>query len=391
VSVVGRVALTDGHQIAETGEGMLELSGREAWPTTLSRADVIERHEDVLGLRGALVQVQLSPKSERDGYYTVNSATSSLTDIATVSGYADWKLSLQWHGADSQVDIESRLTGAVRANDFSLAGERWHAPAIGHYGYYTGATAPSTMTRAGEDGTITVYRGVPSGVSPRWGCAVADYQRGRVRITTEFPAREVTGLGARVAAGQWQIGNGLVRGAFLFTAGSFEVASFTGGAWRSKVWNVDIGGGAITSWESASILRNDPEACTLRLVESRAPGRVVVDLTVRRGSRLVELYVQRGDSGSISVYLAGAETMTDSTSYVVKTTNDSDGNRTIAGSARNFDPHANGGITKTSTTWLDCYLGVVAGGGSAVSGDQATNLRDQYIASLPEVTAAVRR
>jgi hypothetical protein len=26
-----------------------------------------------------------------------------------------------------------------------------------------------------------------------------------------------------------------------------------------------------------------------------------------------------------------------------------------------------------------------------VSGDQATNLRDQYIAALPEVTAAVRR
>jgi len=56
-----------------------------------------------------------------------------------------------------------------------------------------------------------------------------------------------------------------------------------------------------------------------------------------------------------------------------------------------FDPHASGGLTKTSTTWLDFYIGVVAAGGSAVSGDQATNLRDQYIGALPEVVAAVRR
>jgi hypothetical protein len=145
-------------------------------------------------------------------------------------------------------------------------------------------------------------------------------------------------------------------------------------------------------WESATILRNDPEQAIVRLTEHRSPvGRAVLDLTLRRGSRCVEGYLQRGDSGTLSVYLASAETVTDGTSYIVRSTDDGDGNRVTAGSARNFDVHANGGITRTSTTALDFYLGVVASGSSAVSGDQATHLRDQYIGALPETTAAVRR
>ncbi|RBQ21626.1 hypothetical protein DP939_02635 [Spongiactinospora rosea] len=387
--IVGRTVLTEPHAVDETGEAAMTLSGREAWPI-ITRGAVLARHEAVLGLRGALVAVRFGQKCERDGYYMVVSSSSNLTDLAGYSGWADWSLSLLRHGPDNVVDLESRLTGAVRANDFSLSGERWHAPAIGAYGYYTGSTTPSTVTRTGEDGPIIVYRQVPAGVSPRWGCAVADYLRGRVRIRTGYPPRELTGLTAAVDADQWELSNGLVRARRSYTAGSIEVGSYTGG-WKPKVWHIDIGSGPITSWESATILRNDPEAATLRLTESRAPGRVAVDLTVRRGSRTVEVYVQRGDSGTISVYLASAETMIDNASYVVRSTNDGDGNRAIAGSARNFDPHVNGGITRTSTTVLDCWLGVVAGGGSAVSGDQAAHLRDQYIGALPEVVAAVRR
>jgi hypothetical protein len=134
------------------------------------------------------------------------------------------------------------------------------------------------------------------------------------------------------------------------------------------------------------------EQCVIRLAVARSPvGRAYLDLTLRRGSRIVEGWLQRGDSGTLSVYLASAETLTDSTSYVVRSTNDADGNRVIAGSARNFDAHADGGLTKTSSTAMDFWAGVVAGGDSAVSGDQAAHLRDQYVGALPETVAAVRR
>lgn len=386
---VGRLTLVEPHDIDE-GKGSLDLSGREGWAVNADRADVLARHEGVLGLSGSLVQVQFGQKPERDGYYTVTAATSSLTDFAGYSGYADWKLGLTRHGADTVIDLESRLTGAVRANDFSLTGERWHAPSISHYGYYTGPTLPSTMTRTGADGTMTIYRGIPANVSPRWGCAVGDYLRGRVKVLADFPQREVTGLAATVPADQWEVGNGLVRVRRLFTTGSFEVASYTSG-WKPKIWSIDIGAGAITAWETCTILRNDPEAATLRLTESRGPGRVTVDITIRRGSRVAELYVQRGDSGSISVYLATAETLTNNTNHLVRSTNDADGNRVTIGSARTFSAHANGGVTKTAVTALDCYVGVVAGGSGAVSGDAATDLRNMYIGALPEVVAAVRR
>ena len=389
--IIGRLCLTEPRQVDEDGEGTLRMSGREAWPTAQcsERDDVLAAHEAVLGLRGALVPVLLRQKCERNGYYTVADASSTLVDIIRAT-YIDWSLTLVRHGPDTAVDLESRLTGAVRQNDFSLTGERWHTPPIGHYGYHTGPTMPSAMTRTGEDGPITVYRGVPAGVSPRWGCALEDYMRGRVRIVTGFPGREVTGTVAPLNADEWYLGNGLVRVGRFYTPASVEVASYTGGEWRPKLWHIDIDG-PIVAWESASILHNEPEAATVRLAATRTPGRVTVDLTVRRGSRFVEVYVQRGDSGTISIYLATPETLTNNTSYLVRDSDDADGNRVTIGSAKIFTPHANGGITLTSTTTLDCYLGVVVGGGSAASGDQAVNLRDQYIGTLPEVVTAVRR
>ena len=368
----------------------MHLSGLEVRPM-ISLDELWDRFDGALGVQGSLVPVIFDEKTQRNGYYTVSSASGSVRDRRPIGiASVEWKISLQRHGPDTDVDLESRLAGAVRANDFALTGERWSAPSIGHYAYFTGATLPSVLTRASTDGDIVVYRGVPAGVSPRWGCRVEDYMRGRVRILTRGVER--VGTAHPLDTDQWELSNGLVRVRPLASGGSIEVASFTGGAWRSKVWWIDIGGTQATSWDSASVLQNDLERCTVRLAVARSPvGRAYLDLTVRRGSRLVEGYLQRGDSGTLSVYLASSETCTDSTSYVVRSTNDTDGNRVIAGSARNFDPHASGGITRTSNTALDFYLGVVAGGSGAVSGDAATDLRNQYVGSLPEVVAAVRR
>ncbi|MFG1683490.1 hypothetical protein ACGFNP_25200 [Nonomuraea sp. NPDC049269] len=387
---IGRYTVRETWSVSETGAGVLQVAGREVMPP-LTRAEVVYRYESALGSQRLLVPVVWEDKPERSGYYTVTSASGDIMDRAAEGVVtAEWKMSLARYGSDTDVDLESRLTGAVRANDFSLSGERWHAPPIGHYAYYTGSTIPSTMTRTGSDGAMTVYRGVPANTSPRWGCAVGDYLNGRVRILSV--GYERVGVGQAVDADDWEMNNALVRVRPLLSGGTLEISAFTGGAWRTKAWWADIGGTQIARFEAATILRNDPEMCVLRLTEHRSTvGRAVLDLTLRRGSRTVEGYLQRGDSGTLSVYLATAESMTDSTSYVVKTTNDADGNRAIAGSARNFDPHASGGLTKTSTTWLDFYIGVVAAGGSAVSGDQATNLRDQYIACMPETTMAVKR
>lgn len=388
---VGRLRLRETVTVSETGgdDRRVSVQGQESAPP-LTRTAVVALHDGVLGLQSDVVlPVTWTDKPERDGYYMATSTSADLADWQGEVVTSSWKLDLTRIGLDNQVDLQSRLSGTVRANDFLLTGERWHAPPIGHYGYYTGTTQPSLMTRTSEDGALTVYRGVPAGVSPRWGCAPADYGDARVRVLSDSVER--TGVNTAVAASSWELSNALVR--VRPSGASLEVAAYDGTQWESKNWNVTVASSAVASWDSATVLRNDYEASVVRLTKSRTPGRATLDLTLRRGARIVEGYLQGDTSGTCSVALATLENTTSfaSAGYVVATSNDAAGNKYTAGSARNFTVHASGGVSKAATVTLDFYVGAVVGGSSAVSGDAATDLRNQYIASLPERVYGVRR
>lgn len=392
---LGRIPLRETFVATEGGgDGRsLDLEGQESYPP-LTRAQVIARHDGINSLiPGQVIPVTFTDKPERNGYYTVKTSGSTYTEQRTELVTADWKVSLDRVGSDSETDLQSRLTGAVRLNDFSLTGERWHAPPIGHYGYYTGATNPTTMTRTGADGAMTVYRGVPANISPRWGCAPTSYLTGRVKVTTTG-SQEVYGVDVPLAATGWALSNGLVNVTPSASA-TLDVQAYTGGAYHSKLWNVSVAGSgsSITSWDGATLLRNDPEMAIVRLVKSQSPGRATLDLTLRRGSRFVEGYLQLGTSATLAAYRSTVETNTSfaASGYVVATSNDADGNKFVAGSARTFAAHTNGGVQKAATTSLDFWIGVAAGGSSAVSGDAATDLRNMYVACMPEAVYGVRR
>jgi hypothetical protein len=223
------------------------------------------------------------------------------------------------------------------------------------------------------------------------------YLAGRVRINDTAAATgagfEIDGTDQPLPVAAWTLGNGLVNVTPTASAGVLDVQAYTGGAWHSKLWNVTVGGSNVAAWDSAVLLRNDLEQCILRLTAPRSPGRATLDLTLRRGSRIVEGYLQSGAASTLAVYLRTSETNTNAAAsgYVTASGNDSDGNRFAAGSARTFTAHANGGVSKATTATLDFWLGVVAGGGSAVSGDAATDLRNMYIGALAEATYTVRR
>jgi hypothetical protein len=396
---LGRIPLRETFAVAEDGGGDrgLSLEGQESYPP-LTRAEVLSRHDSINALlEGTPIAVTWSQKAERSGYYMVKSAGATLTERVGDLVTSDWKVSLERLGTEGEVDLQSRLTGVVRLNDFSLTGERWHAPPIGHTGYYTGSSNPTSMTRTGEDGAMTVYRSVPASVSPRWGCDPADYLDGRVRVNDTAAASgtglELDGVDRPVPTTAWTLGNGLVNVVPSASAGILDVQAYTGGAWHSKLWTISVGGAAVAAWDSATLIRNDCEQCILRLVASRSPGRVTLDLALRRGSRIVEGYLQSGASATLAVHRQAVETNTSfaASGYVVATGNDSDGNRFAAGSARTFTAHANGGVSKATATTLDFWVGIVAGGGSAVSGDAATDLRNMYIGALAESTHVVRR
>jgi hypothetical protein len=392
---LGRIPLRETFTATEAGgdDRTLDLAGQESYPP-LTRAQVIARHDGINSLpEGVVMPITFTDKPERNGYYTVKAASSEYTEQRTDVVTATWKVTLERVGSDSETDLQSRLTGAVRLNDFSLAGERWHAPPIGHYGYYTGSSNPTSMTRTGADGAITVYRTVPANYSPRWGCPPTAYLTGRVKVTTTA-SQEVYGADVPLAAAGWALSNGLVNVTPSASA-TLDVQAYTGGAWHSKLWNLSVSGsgGSITTWDAATLLRNDPEMAILRLIKSQNPGRTTLDLTLRRGSRTVEGYLQTGTSTTLAAYRSTLETNTSAAAsgYVVATANDSDGNRFAAGSARTFTAHPNGGVIKNAATAMDFWIGVVAGGGSAVSGDAALDLRNQYAAAMPEAIYGVRR
>lgn len=392
---LGRIPLRETFVATEAGGGdrTLALAGQESYPP-LTRAQVVARHDGINALTaGDLLAVTFTDKPERNGYYTIKTAASTYTEYLNDTVTADWTVTLGRLGSDSETDLQSRLTGAIRLNDFALTGERWHAPPIGHYAYYTGTSNPTTMTRTGADGAITVYRTIPTGVSPRWGCPPTTYLTGRVRATTTG-GQEVYGVDVPVAATGWALTNGLVNVTTSASA-SLDVQAYTGGAWHSKLWNVSVAGSAssIGSWDSATLLRNDPEMVILRLTKSQSPGRATLDLSLRRGSRTVEGYLQVGTANTLAAYRSTLEANTSvaASGYVTATANDTDGNRFAVGSARTFTAHTNGGVQRAAATAMDFWIGVAAGGGSAVSGDAATDLRNMYIACMPEAVYGVRR
>lgn len=386
--IIGRLTLREALTSAvEQSSGSLALTGQEAAPP-LTEAAVTAIQDDIRGLAGDFVPVRWTDKSSFDGYYVVADTSAELMDWQGEMVTCGWSINLLRVGSDSEVDVEARLAGPLtRVNDFSVVGERWHAPPIGHAAYWSGNATPSTMTRASSDGAITVYRGVPVLTSPRYACQVGDYLAGRVRISDA--GRERTGTVWPVSPGGWELSNGIVR--VTVAADALSVGAWTGGAWAEKPWNVLLNGVALGAPDAATVLRNEPECVIVRLLWSLTVGRATCDLTIRRGARFVELYVRTSTAATIKVARTTSDTGTSATGYVIGTANDSDGNRYLVGSARTFVPDVTGGISKASATAMDAFIGVELAGTAAVSGDTATDVHKAYLASPAESTRGARR
>jgi hypothetical protein len=398
---VGRLALRealsayDDKVNATTDVRTATITGQESLPP-LTAVQIARVQDDIPNLMGTLVPVTFTNKADRNGYYLVKDTGAKLMSWTGEVITCDWNLTLTRLGTDTEVDLESRLSGAsARNNSFAATGERWHAPPIGHYGYWTGSTQPATVTRTGADGAMTVYRGLPTAVNPtinpRWGCPVSSYLAGRCRIL-DLNGLERTGSNWTTAASGWELNNALVRVRPLTSSGVLEISAYTDGGWQSKSWDIQSGGVSIGAFDSMSVLHNEPEMCVLRLLRSQSPGRITVDVTLRRGARFAELYVQAAFSSTLKVVRASTEAGTAGTGYVRATADDGAGNRYIVGSALTHTADtANGGLSLAATTTLDAFIGVIAAGASAVSGDQAADLYAQYLGAPSELVQAVRR
>jgi hypothetical protein len=391
---LGRVTLSENYAITKSVEAdttTIQITGQETWPSTLRTfADVKARMDDVLSLNGKTIPIAFSIKTEHNGYYRITGADTDKITWPSEAGRVVWTVTAVSIGPDNEVDVESRLANVVRLNDFSLVGNRWHAPPVGHYAYYSGSTSPGgTVVRTGTYGPHTVYLSLPAGAVPRWGCPVGSYLNGRVRLTVDNVERAAAGT----IGGAWVLDNGLLRISPLSSGGQLLVESYDGTQWEGKQWHIAKGGAttSIGTFDSWSVLKNDTECIAIRLLRNGSPGRTLVDLTLRRGARLVEVYVQTDTSTTLGAYLNTTEASTNGTGVNTATANDAAGNKAVVGSARTYTANANGGLSKAAVTKMDFWIGSVVGGTGAVAGDTANDLRDQYIGALAESIWAVNR
>jgi hypothetical protein len=385
---------------AGTDTRTIVLAGEESYPPLTTIAEVQRRNEDILGLQNRLVPIRFGTKSDHDGWYRITDVNTAPRNYQHSELVAfGWGINAERIGPENAVDLESRLTGIARLNDHGLTGERWHAPAGGAYAYYTGTSQPSgAVSRSTSDGVaVSAWRSVPASANPRWAVSLANYGNGRARVKVDGTERVAANIS--VGASSWVLENGLVSASMAGPAASatLNVANWDGSTWDSTAWNINLGastGTGVTSFDAATVLRNDYEVCTVRLVKDRNPGRTLLDLTLRRGSRFVEGYLQTDSSTLLAVYLKTGQTSTAtaSTGYVVATSNDAQGNKVVVGSARSFTGMTSqGGLNKAAAVKLDFYIGAVVGGSGAPSGDAASTLNAHYLTSMSDVTLGAVR
>lgn len=359
-----------------------------------------QREEDILGLQGTLAPVTFSQKPELDGFYYIDAIAATYDKWPDGIGVMSWSMNLIRAGRASNLDFESRLSGPVtRVNDFALTGNRWSAPPVVHAAFSANSNAPLITDRASSDGTVRVYRNLPTNGNVKWGSTPAGYLLGRCRIIDENGLERIS-TSAPLAAVGWEINNGIVRADI--TDAKLRVSAWTSGSWKPKsfditftpVWEGIYGPGALAPVgdpDYCTIIRNDFEAVIVRLTKSLGiPGRVTVDLLLRRGARILELYVQHEYGSTLKIVRSTAEAAVSETGRIRAAAADSDGNRFVLGSAKNFVVDAaNGGISKDDASFLSAFIGVEIG--SPPSGDAAADLVAQYLGAPIESVQGVAR
>lgn len=387
---IGGIAFRETVAVAQADDGGLRISGQESYPPS-TKASVRAAHQNVVAMRDQLVPVTFTDKSSLTGFFRVRDASSTLTDRqngAVVT--ADWSMTLERLGTGRDVEFETRLPMVPRTDELTGAQSPsyWHAPPAGFGDYYTGTQVPaSTIQRQSADGMVTVHLGLPTTVPPRWTCPAESYLNGAARILLDGIRRAGTVTPPHTS---WEISNGLVR---LTGSGNAVALSVWRGApgWSTpKDFRPLVSGAMVAATPEFTILRNDPEEVVARLTYPTSPGRITLDLSLRRGSRFVAGVLKRHSAAALGLRPAVAETTGTAQTGGVLHAATGEAIRTLIGTSRATTlDGATGGISKASITVFDFFLGAEVG--TPQNGDAFADLLLQYLGTSGDRTRGMRR
>ncbi len=429
--ITDRAALTHVREVRVT-DTALTLSGRIAGLTraTLTPENFIAVRDQIIGLANNPDEPYVPLVFEKDPTLTqmvrvraaeVNVGPGDLDRKASAG--SEWTLTLERVG--NTPNVESTLIGAVRPingsayNPFNFT--FWHAYPAAALDYYNGQTGltPVGATRTTETGDVQIQTftiGVSRTIA-RWCVPEAHWYDGAATIEQTYPDGAWYRLiGRRPRDGRNPTGMRATNGALRVTvsaAGKLQLQAYTGGgAWgTAQEINFAFSDGTtsytanrINTW---AVRRNSPEQVIVRLTLGLAAGgvnyphRVTLDLSLRRGDRMVNAHMTTDGIdpiGSATLTAATAGTVSNTNGgneYTVRTnTADADGNRFVmthagdpgasyAGDASGTGPCVISVLGTRARTW-SFAAGFEIAGASAAAIDTAAAIVNQWGAPFGE-------
>ena len=377
-----------------------------------SLAELVAVRDQVRGLEGnrdePVVPVVCAGDPSLDGFYRVSGSRvgSDPTMRLSTGSVLPWSVSLERVAGSASPVFDTRLLHAVRSGSAvtPASSDPLHGVPPTTTVYRRGSNGlGSLVERSIADGGsvyVSVWAGNDSQANAEWQAAPDGVYRGsasvlRVDGGTGYPIVGKDVDGDLDPNRGWSLSNGLVSvrpsEGLGGTAGCITVLSWAGSGFESaNVLSFTVAASTLDSFAAVSILRNSPEATTVRLQAERQDGRTFasIDITIRRGDRTVQDVLRPSASSAMSVNNTTTALGTAITGSVRVTSNDADGNRAVMTTAVGTLSTVSNPISHTGTV-LDFGFGVEIGGSGASGIETAQSLANQYAAYVSErVTAA---
>lgn len=320
--------------------------------------EALTMRAQILGYAGSLdepvVPITCEDDPSIDGFYRFLGADVSMDGASLASRGFDFDVSLERIPGFAAPLIESIVVGVTLppgleesyGGPLNLVDLIHAAPGSATGYHWTGSSTLDPGSRISADGALVFKRSSidydEATSYARFFVRAADHYVGSPRLTVR--GRTIVGRQILAEPWDWSLDNGLVRiRPDVEVEGCFLVDVFDGEQWESPVsWKFTSllsGQPSITGFQSLTVLRNGPEQTVIRLGcanDADYLGRVNVDLSLRRGDRMVRGYVS---VDAIAQWIISpspsypGELLTveiDSTDYdfgVIKETEDADGNK----------------------------------------------------------------
>ncbi len=412
---IGRVGVDvnlDNPQVWNQQGDKISLSGY-AFAPTVEDAKALRQQLTgyVNNLDEPIVPVTWTEDATATGFYEVLDATVNSIPTSLAVGWFAFSLNLQRVRPHLNPQLESALVGAVRTNALSITtGTMWHAiPGDGLDWWRPVPSLSSSIdTRAAADGTVRIFWFSGYSTANSWPASffvpAESYYKQSAKIevaTSAAPSTFRASVGRQLPKlAHWRISNGLVSLGDSGTVGSLDLSSFNGTSWGAPLaikLHDNTGPLAMSVQDNPTVLRNAPEAVTIRItalpIQGMQSGRINLDLTLRRGARLVEAQLTADSLSTYGVRATSAMASTSFTGGLRKTTNDTDGNQPIFVSpAATTKDTTNGILYSTGNTGSFSFaVGHIIAASSPAAFDNQSNLLAQYMFTTSERQRVVGR